>query len=183
MALPLICLFFSDNGNLEMTDILDSRPTEATKNANANLQRAAASIAQATAPLDSSQPCPTNDLIELELGSEPSASNLPIEDTEASFKMAAWAGVPVQLNALYQPFVTSIVAESRDELKALRDIAFVQDELHRTQNKVATYLRRQVFLQGEVSATEINQEDKTQSQKSKLLRSQFCISLQFLPKY
>lgn len=88
-------------------------------------------------------------------------------DSKASTNKAAWCGVAVELNFLYKPFLTSILAESEDELKALRDISFVQQELHKLHLKCSTLSRRIEFLKGEAMAKDISDEDQLKSKKCK----------------
>jgi hypothetical protein len=168
-------LFFLESDNVEMIDIVG---TAANTKGSASLQRAAASIASVSASVDSANNSPLAELIDIE--TDANAANYPVEDSDAQFNVAAWAGVPVQLKSHYQPFVSSLVAESRDELKALRDIAFVQEDLHRAHTKLSTLQRREVFLKAEVSAEAITPEDRVQSQKSKSILHFLTISSQNL---
>lgn len=132
----------------------------------AALQSAAESIAMATVPLDSPECIPAAMLVET--GMEPFQDNFPIIDSQASINMAAWSGVPVNLNHLYKPFLTSIKAESGDELRALRDIAFVQQELSQLHKTCASLREQQTLLQEKLAAADITVRDRKNAQTCKL---------------
>jgi len=91
----------------------------------------------------------------------------PVEDAQATINVSAWMGVPVQLIAIYKPFEASVTAMSEDELKALRDLAYVQADLDRAHKKIATYQRKETFLQNEVNERDILPEDKAETEKCK----------------
>lgn len=164
----------SDEHGVEIDDILgrlqDHRERSISQSRSASLQRAAtsaASIAMTSFPTSSTFSPPLDKLIELETGIEAAKADYPKVDSKASCKMAAWAGVPVELKPFYRPFLASVVAESKDELKALRDIAYVQEQLHRAHLKHSTWQRKEAFLKSEVAAVQICPEDKTESEKCK----------------
>lgn len=82
----------------------------------------------------------------IEAGIEAQASSFPFVDTEAAINVAIWSGVPVKLNSFYKPFRDSLLAQSEDELLAIRDIAYVQDHLQRAHSKLDTLHRGDEFL-------------------------------------
>lgn len=104
-------------------------------------------------------------LSRIEIASEASDATFPRVDPESSIKQAIWVGLPVPLKSIYKPFLPIITAESEDELRALRDIAFVQDELHNAHLKIATWQRKRDFLSQEIASIEITEDDKEQSNK------------------
>ena len=148
---------------------------ETASGAAVALQSAAESIVMATVPLDSPERLPAAMLIET--GKEASQHNFPIVDSQASINMAAWSGVPVNLNHLYKPFLTSIKAESGDELRALRDIAFVQQELSQLHNTCASLREQQTLLQEKLAAANITVRDRRNAQTCKLRFGYFGCSL------
>lgn len=139
---------------------------ETASGAAVALQSAAESIALATVPLDSPECIPAAMLIET--GIEASQDNFPIIDSQASINMAVWSGVPVNLNHLYKPFLTSIKAESGDELRALRDIAFVQQELSHLHNTCNSLRDQQTLLQEKLASPDITVKEQRTTQTCKL---------------
>lgn len=148
---------------------------ETASGAAVALQSAAESIAMATVPLDSPKLIPKAMLIET--GMEALQENFPIVDSQASVNMAAWSGVPVNLNHLYKPFLSSIKADSGDELRALRDIAFVQQELSQLHETCASLRNQQTLLQEKLASPNITVKDQRTAQACKLNFTYFGCSL------
>jgi len=109
----------------------------------------------------------TTTFVHTEQGLDACTATFPKVDTQAANHMASTSGYSVDLNNFYKPFKNSILAMSEDELTALRSIAFVQQELHESQVRLATWRRRQTFLEAEVAAVMCLAEDKARAKASK----------------
>jgi len=175
----ILANFFPEDEHLSLNEIISRRrlaDLETASGAAVALQNAAESIAMATVPLDSPERIPRAMLIES--GSEALQENFPIVDSQASINMAVWSGVPVNLNHLYKPFLTSIKAESGDELRALRDIAFVQQELNQLHKTCESLRDQQTVLQEKLASPDITVKDHRNAQACKLIFTYFGRSLQ-----
>lgn len=101
-----------------------------------------------------------------ERAQEATNAAFPVVDDQASQTVAAWTGASVALNRFYKPFLDSILAQTEDELKALRDVEFVQKELDRAHLKKDAYVRRLKYLEEELQMKMLP-EDMHQVKKCK----------------
>jgi hypothetical protein len=79
---------------------------------------------------------------------------------QGSVNRACAALEPVTLRAIYKPFKTSLLAESEDELFALKDLRFVQDHLHFSFTTTDTWKARIEMYITELSSASATKDDQ-----------------------